>query len=322
MADNSTSQLGNYELKRAIGQGGGAVVYLAEDRTTHQSVAVKLLPMVATLNSEYTRRFFNEARLATQLDHPHIVHVYDYGRDNGHFYLVMQYVDGPTVKARIVREGRLRWRDAVQIAIQVAEGLAAGAREGIIHRDVKPENILLDSSGAAYIADLGLAKEEGANEPLPSDTSLGTPDYMSPEQVNNSETVDFRTDIYALGASLFHMVCGKAPYTGRSAYEVMVKHISAELPSPKKYAPDLPHEVADVMRKMMARDPEDRYQSYAELIADLKALLEGGEVKADAFDEVSMLAANGNGHGGAGQAAGPGLLARVRRLFRHAAHVF
>jgi len=320
MADNSTSQLGNYELKRAIGQGGGSVVYLAEDKHTHQNVAVKLLPAVAALNAEYTRRFLNEARLATQLDHPNIVHVYDYGRDNGHFYLVMQYVDGPTVKARIVREGRLPWRDAIDIVIQVAEGLAAGAREGIIHRDVKPENILLDSSGMAHIADLGLAKEEGVNEPLPSDTSLGTPDYMSPEQVNNSETVDFRTDIYALGATLFHMLCGKAPYTGRSAYEVMVKHIAALLPSPKKYAPDLPHEVADVMRKMMARDADDRYQSYDDLIADLKALLAGARVKALEFHEESMLASNGNGQQHARARAG--LLARVRRLFRHATHMF
>ncbi len=128
---------------------------------------------------------------------------------------------------------------------------------------------------------------------------------MSPEQVNNSEEVDFRTDIYALGASLFHMVCGKAPYTGRSAYEVMVKHVSATLPTPKKYVPDLPHEVADVMRKMMARDPEDRYQSYEELIADLKALLAGAPVKAEKFDEESMLARNGNGHTRARPACSP-----------------
>ena len=315
MPENLTSQLGNYELKRAIGQGGGSVVYLAEEKTTHRNVAIKLLPVVAALNAEYTRRFLNEARLATQLDHPNIVHVYDYGRDNGHFYLVMQYVDGPTVRARIAREGRLPWQDAVKVAIQVAEGLAAGAREGIIHRDVKPDNMLLDSSGGAYIADLGLAKEEGATGPLPSDTSLGTPDYMSPEQVNNSEEVDFRTDIYALGASLFHMVCGKAPYTGRSAYEVMVKHVSAQLPTPKKYAPELPHEVADVMRKMMARDPEDRYQSYEDLIADLKALLEGAPVKAEQFDEESMLARNGNGH-----TTRVGLFARVWRRLRHTTH--
>ena len=314
MSENTTSQLGKYELKRAIGQGGGSVVYLAEDRATHQPFAVKLLPAVSALNAEYTRRFLNEARLATQLDHPNIVHVYGYGRDNGHFYLVMQYVDGPSVKARIVKQGRMPWKDAVRVALQVAEGLAAGAREGIIHRDVKPENILLDSSGMAHIADLGLAKEMGVNEPLPSDTSLGTPDYMSPEQVNNSEAVDFRTDIYALGASLFHMVCGKAPYTGRSAYEVMVKHITAELPSPTRYAPDLPHEVADVMRKMMARDPNDRYQTYGELIADLEALLSGGEVKAEQFSEDSMLARNGHGRAH--------LFARMRRLFRGAAHVF
>jgi len=316
MPDNTTRRIGRYELKHVIGHGGGSTVYLAEDEATHQQVAVKLLPVVAALNAEYTRRFLTEARLATQIDHPNMVHVYDYGRDNGHFYLVMEYIDGPSAKARIIRDGRLPWPEAVRLAIQVAEGLAAGAKEGIIHRDVKPENILIDSNGMAHIADLGLAKEEGVNEPLPSDTSLGTPDYMSPEQVSNSEEVDFRTDIYALGATLFHMICGKAPFTGRSAYEVMVKHVSAALPSPTKYVPDLPPEVGDVMRKMMARDPDDRYQSYEELIADLEALLAGKHVRAEAFDQESLLARNGNDG-----PAKPSFFARVRRLLRGATHV-
>jgi serine/threonine protein kinase len=175
----------------------------------------------------------------------------------------------------------------------VAEGLRSAYRQGIIHRDIKPENILIDARGRARIADLGLAKEMDAIEPLPSDTSLGTPDYMSPEQVANSETVDFRSDIYSLGATLFHMVCGRAPYTGRSAYEVMVKHVSADLPSPLKYVPELPVPVRDVMRKMMARDPDDRYASYDELISDLWALQQGKPVKAAEFDNESMLSGNG-----------------------------
>jgi len=132
---------------------------------------------------------------------------------------------------------------------------------------------------------------------------IGTPDYMSPEQVSNSEEVDFRTDIYALGASLFHMVCGKAPYTGRSAYEVMVKHVSAPLPSPHRYVPDLPMPVCDVMRKMMARDPEDRYQSYDALIADLEALLADQPVSAHQFSDESMLSVNGSSRNGLTESA-------------------
>ncbi|MFO8006370.1 MAG: serine/threonine-protein kinase [Candidatus Brocadiia bacterium] len=284
---------GNYRLDRLIGHGVMGAVYRAEDESTNQTVAVKVLPATVATNEEYTRRFLTEARVAQRLDHPNIIRVRDYGRDNGHYYLAMEYVDGESCKARIIREGKLPWREAVQIALQVARGLRAAAREGIIHRDIKPENVLVDTQGRVRIADLGLAKEQGRVEPMPSDTSLGTPDYMSPEQVNNSETVDLRSDIYSLGASLFHMICGKAPYTGRSAYEVMVKHVNAELPSPHKYAPDLPREVADVMRKMMAQDPEDRYQTYEDLLEDLSALLAGAPVAAREFDRESLLGQNG-----------------------------
>jgi serine/threonine-protein kinase len=292
-------RFGPYVLKRVLGHGDMGTVHLAEDAEHVRQVAVKILPGTLAANGEYTRRFLTEARIATQLHHPNIVAVYDYGREQGHYYLAMEYAEGESCSARIATRGRLPWREAVDIALQVARGLKAAAAQGIIHRDIKPENLLMDSDGRVRIADLGLAKEVDVVEPLPSDTSLGTPDYMSPEQVNNSETVDFRTDIYALGASMFHMVCGKAPYTGRSAYEVMVKHVSAPLPSPHKYVPDLPAPVCDVMRKMMARDPEDRYQSYDELIADLEALLAGGPVAASAFSDESMLSLNGSSLNGA-----------------------
>ncbi len=287
-----------YRLKRLLGHGAMGAVYLAEDEQSGEQVAVKILPTAIASNGEYTRRFLTEARVAQQIDHPNVVHVRDFGKHGGHDYLVMDYVDGANCKARISRRGKLDWRRAVEITIQVAEGLAAAAEQGILHRDIKPENILIDGEGRARIADLGLAKEEGVSEPLPSDTSLGTPDYMSPEQVSNSETVDFRADIYSLGASLFHMICGKAPYTGRSAYEVMVKHVFSSLPSPRKYVPDLPQEVCDVMRKTMAQDPDDRYASYEALLADLRALLAGEPVSASDFDKESLLGSNGqNGVG-------------------------
>lgn len=304
MPETKARRLGNYVLKRPLGQGSMGSVYLAEDETHHREVALKVLSAGIAANGKYTRRFLTEARLATQLHHPNIVGVYDYGVDNGHYFLAMEYVDGPNCKARVIREGPFEWRDAIAIAIQVAEGLHAAAKQGIIHRDVKPENIVIDSDGNARITDLGLAKEVDVLEPMPSDTSLGTPDYMSPEQVNNSETVDHRSDIYALGATLFHMVCGRAPYTGRSAYEVMVKHVAAALPSPLKYVPDLPQPVCDVMRKMMAQDAEDRYQDYELLIADLKALLADRPVVASDFDDESMLSLNGSSQNSARPRAG------------------
>ena len=298
MSTTKTREFGPFVLKRLLGHGGIGTVYLAQQDDAGEEIAVKVLPKSAAANGQYAKQFLTEARLAKHLDHPNIIHILGYGRQEGRYYLAMEYVDGESCKARISKAGRLGWREAVEITIQAAEGLAAAAAKGIIHRDIKPENLLIDKAGRVRISDLGLAKEMGKIEPLPSDTSLGTPDYMSPEQVNNSETVDFRSDIYALGASLFHMVCGKAPYTGRSAYEVMVKHVSANLPSPRKYAPDLPKQVCDVMRKMMARDPDDRYQSYDGLIVDLRALLAGESVAAQEFEDESMLGSNGvaNGH--------------------------
>ncbi len=292
MAANSAHRFGNYVLKRELGRGVMGTVYLAEDTVSHEDVAIKVLSASVAVNGEYTRQFLTEARLGTQLHHPNTVSVRDYGKENGHYYLTMEYVDGRSCKAKIHAQKRLDWPEAVQIATQAAEGLAAATAQGIIHRDIKPENILIEKKGRVRITDLGLAKEVDVIQPAPSDTSLGTPDYMSPEQVQHSERVDFRSDIYSLGATLFHMICGKAPYTGRSAYEVMVKHVSAALPSPLKYVPDLPQNVCDVMRKMMARDPDDRYQSYDELIADLEALPAGNPVSAAQFRDESMLGIN------------------------------
>ncbi len=296
MPDEEERRFGNYVLVRQIGQGGMGAVWHARDEATGLDVALKILSVGIATNEEYTRRFLTEARLASQLNHPNIVRVHDYGRKRGHYYLAMGYVDGEDCKARIARHARLRWREAVDITAQVAEGLHAADKEGVIHRDIKPENILIDREGHVRITDLGLAKEVDVVTPMPSDTSLGTPDYMSPEQVNNSETVDFRSDIYSLGATLFHMVCGKAPYTGYSAYEVMVKHVAADLPSPRKYVPKLPTPVCDVMRKMMAARPSDRYGSYDELLADLRALQKGKRVAARGFHDESLLGANGNGN--------------------------
>jgi len=298
MPESKPRRFAGYVLDRVLGHGSMGVVYLAESDSTHSPAALKVLSSSLGLNQSYARRFLTEARIATQLDHPNIVKVHDYGVDRGHYFIAMEYVDGRNCRVKIAEDGPFHWREAVEIAVQVAEGLQAAAREGIIHRDIKPENIVLDSQGRARITDLGLAKEVDVMEPMPSDTSLGTPDYMSPEQVNNSETVDHRSDIYSLGATLFHMVCGRAPYTGRSAYEVMVKHVSATLPSPTKYVPDLPRDVCDVMRKMMAREPEDRYQDYEALLADLRALLAGEKVAATSFDDESMLGRNGSSQNG------------------------
>jgi serine/threonine-protein kinase len=190
----------------------------------------------------------------------------------------------------VERQGKLDWRRATEITAQVAEGLEYAASKGIIHRDVTPGNIILDADGTARITDLGLAKETAADVTglTRSGASLGTPYYMSPEQINSARDVDFRADIYSLGATLYHMVCGTVPYTG-TTFEVMTKQVRQPLPSPKMHTPELPDALCDVLRKMMAKAPEDRYANYDQLKKDLGNLLEGKRVSAEGFSDQSMV---------------------------------
>jgi len=283
--------IGHYKIERKIGEGGMGSVYQGRHSTLDTPVAIKVLPKHIDLKDpEYSQRFSREAKIAARLRHPNLVQVHDYGAEGGYYYLVMDYVEGPTCSEEVQRLERIDWRRAVEIAIQVANGLEYAASKGIIHRDVTPGNIILDPEGEARITDLGLAKETtgGATGLTRSGASLGTPYYMSPEQINNARDVDFRTDIYSLGATLYHMVCGQVPYTG-TTFEVMTKQVRHPLPSPKIHVPDLPDDLCDVIRKMMAKNPNDRYQSYEELRQDLRNLLEGKPVSAAGFRDQSMV---------------------------------
>ena len=282
---------GKCEVERLLGEGGMGAVYLGKHKTLGIPVAIKVLPRYLDIKDpEYARRFFREARLAAQMNHPNIVKVIDSGTEGNHHYLVMEYVDGPTCREKVEKEGKLPWREAVDIVRQAAAGLEHAASKGIIHRDVTPDNIMLASDGSARLTDLGLAKEAAADRTGVTRTgaSLGTPYYMSPEQINSARDVDFRSDIYSLGAALYHIVCGHVPYSG-STFEVMTKHVREALPSPKKHVPDLPDAFCDVVRKMMAKSPDNRYQSYGELRQDLQNLLDGKDVMAAGFMDESMV---------------------------------
>jgi serine/threonine-protein kinase len=204
----------------------------------------------------------------------------------------MDYVEGPTCRELVEERGRLDWKEAVEIARQVAHGLQYAASKGVIHRDVTPGNIIIDADGTTRITDLGLAKETAADATglTRSGASLGTPYYMSPEQINSARDVDFRTDIYSLGATLYHMVCGTVPYTG-TTFEVMTKQVREPLPSPKTHVPDLPDALCDVLRKMMAKARSDRYDTYEDLIDDLEKLAAGEPVSASGFTDQSMVTA-------------------------------
>ena len=286
-------RFGKCVLERKIGEGGMGAVYLARHQTLDIPVAVKVLPPdLSSRDPRFTQRFVREARLASQLRHPNIVSVLDAGAEGRYHYLVMEYVDGPTSRQKVAQEGKFPWPQAVQIIRQVADGLGYAARKGIIHRDVTAENIMLDSDGVARITDFGLARDvaskgEGVTQ---TGTSLGTPYYMSPEQINSAKDVDFRSDIYSLGITLYHLVCGRVPYTGTS-FEIMSKHVHTPLPSPKMHTPDLPDDVCDVIGKMTAKKPQDRYQSYGELCKDLDRLHKNEQVSAAGFQDASTVEA-------------------------------
>ncbi|MDP6438226.1 MAG: serine/threonine-protein kinase [Candidatus Brocadiia bacterium] len=286
---------GKCTIERKIGEGGMATVYLGRHRTLGIPVAIKVLSAhLTTKDPRFAERFAREARLAARLRHPNIISVIDSGHEGGAHYLVMEYIDGPTCSQMVETEGKLAWPEAVKIVKQVAEGLGYAARKGIMHRDVNPANIMIDSDGVARIADLGLAKEitpdPGRVRLTRTGTSLGTPYYMSPEQIMSAKEVDVRSDIYSLGMTLYHLVCGHVPYTG-TAFEIMTKHVQAPLPTPKTHVPKLPDAVCDVIKEMAAKNPDLRYQNYEDLCEDLEGILAGREVSAAGFEDESMVTA-------------------------------
>lgn len=271
-------------LERVIGRGARATVYLAWHEGLQIPVAVKVMKRTAgAQEAQHTERFVREARIAAQLSHPNIVRVYDCGEKGDYYYLVLEYIEGENCRDKLDQWGTFDWQRAVQIVRQAAAALGYAAGKGIIHRDLKPENIMIDTEGQVRIADLGLAKEvvtHGTSATLDGDV-LGTPYYMSPEQVRQPSEVDFRADIYSLGATLYHMVVGETPFEASTPFEIMAKHINEPLPSPRDKRPQLPEALCRIVARCMAKDPADRYQSYDALVDDLDEVMArkgGGEV--------------------------------------------
>lgn len=270
-----------YSLERELGHGGMATVYLAQDTKHHRAVALKVLhtDLAASLGPE---RFRREIKLAAGLQHPHIVSVYDSGATpGGQLWFTMPYVEGESLRARLDREKQLPLDDALKITREVADALDYAHQQGIIHRDVKPENILL-SRGHALVADFGVARAISASEGnagAAGETlteigmALGTPTYMSPEQATGERTLDARTDVYALGCVLYEMLTGEPPYTGATAQVILAKRISGEVPSVRRARPTVPAAVDAAIRKALAPVPADRFVS----TADFGRALDAGE---------------------------------------------
>jgi eukaryotic-like serine/threonine-protein kinase len=267
---------GRYSLRDPLGSGGMAEVFLAHDEVLERDVALKILKERYAGDEGFVERFRREARSAASLNHPHIVHIYDWGRseDAGGYYMAMEYAPGGTLKDRILGEGSLPPCTAVEIASQIAEALAAAHGRGVVHRDVKPQNVLLTASGEAKVADFGIARAANANATSGSGLILGTAGYMPPERAKG-ERAGPRSDLYSLGVVLYEMLTGEVPYAADTPATVATKHATEPPRSPREANPQVPEEIDALTLRLLAKDPDDRYGSAAELLEDLRRVRDG-----------------------------------------------
>jgi serine/threonine protein kinase len=264
-------QIGGYKLLRRIGEGGMGEVYLAEQLNMHRQVALKVLHDKWVDDEEFRKRFLLESRAAGKLSHPHLIQVYDVGKYQGKYYFSMEYVDGVTSEDLIAHDGSMGIDKVVDIALQVCQALRYLASQDIVHRDIKPANIMLTKDGTVKLGDFGFIQSVYDAELMQEGTTLGTPDYISPEQARGERNLDVRSDIYSLGASMYHMLTGSPLFEG-SCSKVMRDHIDAEPPDLAKLRADVPNEMVRILGKMLAKDPIDRYQSAEDMIADLEMM--------------------------------------------------
>lgn len=279
-------QLGKYVLTRKLGSGGMGEVWEGRDTALGRRVAIKLIRAGTTADP---RRFQREASAAAQVHHPNTVTIFDIGTHDDRPFIVMELVEGANAGQLVDHRGALPWEAATRVLIGACKGLAAVHDAGFVHRDIKPTNLLISPSGVVKLADFGLAKAVGgATRSLTGEGTVGTPHYMSPEQCWN-EGIDARTDIYALGATYFTLLTGRTPYDGDSGLTVMFAHCNGPVPDPRSVVPGIPDGCAEVIRKAMAKQPADRYQTPAELRAALDAMLGREGASADPTAELVPL---------------------------------
>jgi serine/threonine protein kinase len=266
------TELGGNRLIKRMGAGAMGEVWLAEDLKLGRKVALKLMRREIAEEPEYVARFQREARAVAMLNHPNIVQIYQVGEEHQLLFYTMEFVEGSSLAARISNSGNLSPREAVQILLQAIEALDFACEMGVIHRDIKPENIMISSRGIVKIADFGLAKIMDADSRMTATGAMmGSPSYMSPEQARG-ESADQRSDIYSLGITFFQMLTGELPHRGSTPFKVMMKHIQEPLPEPPELASLAGGAILDVMRKMTAKEPENRFLDYKQLRAAIDRL--------------------------------------------------
>jgi serine/threonine protein kinase len=264
--------LGQYHIVEQIGVGGMATVYKAYQASMDRYVAVKVLPHNLAQITQFTERFEREAKAIARLEHPHILPAYDFGEEDGITFIAVRYMDGGTLKDRMAG-GMLPLDEVSRVFNQIGGALDYAHRMGVIHRDLKPSNVLLNSQGDVFLADFGLARILSLSQQTTGSSVIGTPAYMSPEQGQGLKA-DHRSDIYSLGVMLYEMVTGHVPYEAETPMGVVLKHIRDPLPSPRTFFPDLSEPVESVILKAMAKEPNDRYQSAAEMVQALTAAMD------------------------------------------------
>jgi len=270
--------LAGFELLARVGRGGMGTVYRARQISVDRIVAVKILRPGLARNKSFIKRFKEEAKAAAQLNHPNIVQAIDAGEAEGYYYFAMEFVHGETLHRRMLREGVLEERHALAMALDVTNALIHAFTHGIVHRDIKPGNIMISRQNETKLCDLGLARLLVEEDPDTGQTAaIGTPYYISPEQARGLADVDCRTDIYSLGTTLFRALAGRPAFDAPTAAEILRKHVRAPVPWPKDYNPELSENVCSLIVKMMAKRPEERYQTPNELAEDIRRVLAGEE---------------------------------------------
>jgi len=284
------SPVPGYEIIEKLGQGGMGAVYKARQINMDRLVAIKILNPQLAADKSYIDRFLKEARSVARLSHNNIIRGIDVGQHQKRYYFVMEFVDGMTLQEKLNKEGAFTESEAIEFTLQISSAIQYISQFHIVHRDIKPDNIILNSRNVPKLADLGLAlttdggsqshhqTKKGNTTSADSTGFVGTPHYISPEQAQDKK-VDIRSDIYSLGATLFHMVSGRTPFVGERSIVIMTKHITEDVEDPKILVPELTDGIRDVILKMMEKDPGERYQTPNELIDDLNLVKETGRVK-------------------------------------------
>ena len=278
-----------YEIINKTGVGGMATVYVAKDKVLNRNVAVKVLKDEFTTDEEFVKRFNSEAQAAASLSHPNIVSIYDVGNEDNIYYIVMELVRGKTLKQIITEEGALPWKWSVNIAMQIASALETAHKNNIVHRDIKPHNIIITEDGVAKVTDFGIAKAVSNSTITAFGTTIGSVHYFSPEHARGGFT-DEKSDIYSLGVVMYEMLTGRVPFDADTPVSVALKHMQEEPVEPKEINPNIPSSVNKIIMKALKKDPTLRYQTSTEMLQDLRACLKnpnGNFVEEKDYDETA-----------------------------------